>query len=273
MEVVLVKLGGSLITDKRRSEEARVEVIERLAAEIREASEHLECRLLLGHGSGSFGHVAAARTGIHAGIGRPSQLLGVTETQDRAASLNRIVIGALRERGVPVFSLAPSSFLLSAGGVPSELWTEALVAAIDVGLTPVVYGDVVIDRELGASIASTEAVLLALARDLGQRGLNVRRSVWLGETDGIYDARGVTIGEIDLEAMDEVLNQIGVAAGTDVTGGMRHRLETAARLAELGIESWIADGTEPGMLQRILQGGTGVGTRVRAESGGSPPAD
>lgn len=270
LEVVLVKLGGSLITDKRRPETARTDVIERLARELEELDPS-EVRLVLGHGSGSFGHVAAARHGIHEGVETPEKLLGVTETQDRAATLNRVVIGALRRSGVPAFSLAPSSFLVSAGGVPAELWIAPLLDALRLGMLPVVHGDVVMDRELGASISSTEAVFLALAERLQARDVIVRRSIWLGETDGIYDSRGVTIEKLPLDAVGEVLDRLEGASGTDVTGGMRHRLETAASLAELGVESWIANGLEPGVLGQILKGRWAKGTRVLAAAPKSLP--
>ena len=263
MEVVLVKLGGSLITDKRQRETARTEVIERLARDLAEIDRR-EVRLILGHGSGSFGHVAAARHGIHQGVETTEQLLGVTETQDRAATLHRLVMGALWKNGVAAFSLAPSSFLVSAGGAPADLWIESLLNALQIGLLPLVYGDVVMDRELGASIASTETVLLTLAERLKSRGVVVRRSIWLGETDGIYDDQGATIGELGAESISDVVEELEGAAGTDVTGGMRHRLETAASLAALGVESCIANGLEPGVLGRILEDGAFKGTRVRA---------
>jgi isopentenyl phosphate kinase len=269
MEVVLVKLGGSLITDKRRPETARIEVIERLARELVEIDRQ-EVRLILGHGSGSFGHVAAAKHGIQGGVGAPEQLLGVTETQDRAATLNRMVIGALRRNGVAAYGLAPSSFLVSAGGAPAELWMESLLAALGLGMLPVVYGDVVMDRELGASIASTEAVFLALVKRFQSRGVRVRRSVWFGETDGVYDSRGTTIAELTAESVGDVLQQLEGASGTDVTGGMRHRLETAASLAELGVESWIANGLEPGLLEEVLAGRAYKGTKVLAAADRPP---
>lgn len=270
MEVVLVKLGGSLITDKLRPETARIEVIERLARELEELGQD-KVRLVLGHGSGSFGHVAAARHGIHEGVATPEQLLGVTETQDRAATLNRLVVGALRRSGAPAFALAPSSFLVAAGGAPAELWIEPLLDALHLGMLPVVYGDVVMDRELGASISSTETVFLALAERLQARGVIVRRSIWLGETDGIYDSRGVTIEELRVDSVGEVLDRLEGASGTDVTGGMRHRLETAASLAELGVESWIANGLEPGLLGQMLKGRCDTGTKVLAAAPKLPP--
>ncbi|MFN2221590.1 MAG: hypothetical protein ACK2UH_03495, partial [Candidatus Promineifilaceae bacterium] len=68
-EVVFLKLGGSLLTDKTAVEALRVDVLRRLAAEIKEAFErHGDLKLVLGHGSGSFGHVAAARFDTRSGV-------------------------------------------------------------------------------------------------------------------------------------------------------------------------------------------------------------
>jgi isopentenyl phosphate kinase len=62
-ELVLLKLGGSVITDKTRPFTARLDVIERLAAEIKNALTDRgdDLRLIIGHGAGSFGHEAAAK--------------------------------------------------------------------------------------------------------------------------------------------------------------------------------------------------------------------
>ena len=55
---------------------------------------------------------------------------------------------------------------------------------------------------------------------------------------------------------------IGAPAGTDVTGGMRHRVETALALARLGIPSLLANGLVPGLLERALRGEPVAGTEV-----------
>ena len=97
MDLVLVKLGGSLITDKRGEAAVRADVVDRLAAEIAAARPRLEWEgtgILLGHGSGSFGHVAAARYGLGEGLVRAGERgdpAGVAVTQDQAARLHRIV--------------------------------------------------------------------------------------------------------------------------------------------------------------------------------------
>jgi len=274
-ELVLVKLGGSLLTDKRRPRRARPAVIERLAREIVEARRGGDPRLILGHGSGSFGHVAAAahdlgRLKAGTATQRASARRGVSAIQQSAAHLHRLVVGALAEAGAAPFSLAPSSFLLARGGRPKRLAMAPLVAALDLGLLPVVYGDVVMDEERGAAICSTEAVLLALVRRLRRRGLGVRRLLWLGETDGVYDRRGRTIPRLDRLSFPAVREMIGAPAGTDVTGGMLLRLETARALARLGIESWIVNGTVPGLLGDALRGRRVPGTRFAIDEESRP---
>lgn len=260
-EVVLIKLGGSLITDKARPETPRPEVIARLAREIAGAS----CRLIVGHGSGSFGHVAARRYGIAEGIHSPDQLPGLSLTQQRAAALHRLVVEALAEVRALPYSIAPSSCIVTAAGHPAAFADEPLLQALENGLLPVLYGDVVMDREQGAAICSTEQVFETVARCLLDRGWTIRRALWLGETDGLYDESGQTIPHLSGVSgisFEEAARAIGSPKGTDVTGGMRLRLETALTLAKLGIPSLLLNGLTPGLLSQALQGETVPGTEI-----------
>ncbi len=259
MDVVLLKLGGSLITEKSRAETPRPEVIARLAGEIARAARETSVRLIAGHGSGSFGHVAARDSGIAGGLRSPDQLSGVSRTQERAAALHRLVIQALEEAGALPFSLAPSSCMVAAAGRVAAFHDEPLLLALERGLLPVLYGDVVLDRERGVSICSTETVLDAVARRLLERGHVVRKALWLGETDGLYDAEGRTISRVSAA---DVLDAVGDPSGADVTGGMRHRIESALELARLGVPSVLINGLRAGELERALRGERIQGTEV-----------
>ena len=67
--LIYLKLGGSLITQKDKPETARLDVLERLTLEIARARKtRPELQLVLGHGSGSFGHVSAQRHGTRGGV-------------------------------------------------------------------------------------------------------------------------------------------------------------------------------------------------------------
>ena len=108
-QLVFVKLGGSVITVKTEPETARLQVIERLAGEIATAlTSHPDLRLVLGHGSGSFGHPAAQRHGTHLGVHSLAGWQGFAEVAATAARLNRLVAGALLAAGVPAWSIQPS---------------------------------------------------------------------------------------------------------------------------------------------------------------------
>jgi isopentenyl phosphate kinase len=261
-DLILLKLGGSLITEKARPETPRREVIARLAGEIARASRESPCRLILGHGSGSFGHVAARESGIAQGLRSPEQLPGISRTQGRAAALHHILIEALLKAGALPYSIAPSSCLISDGGRPVELAADPLLLALDHGLLPVLYGDVVMDRAWGVSICSTEKVFEIGARTLLDHGHTIRRALWLGETDGLYDAGGRTVPRISAGDFERAAGAIGAPAGTDVTGGMLHRVETALALARLGIPSLLANGLTPGLLERAVRGEEVPGTEV-----------
>jgi isopentenyl phosphate kinase len=261
-ELLLIKLGGSLITDKRRAGTARPGVIARLAAELAAGLPAARSRglaVVVGHGSGSYGHVAAAEHRVAAGLtGDPTQLAGVAETQAKAAELHWRVTAALRQSGLPAWSFAPSSALVAEAGRPVGFAAEPLARALEAGLLPVTYGDVVADRARGVAIASTETVFEALVGALPGHGWRAGEALWLGETAGVLDEGGGLLAEIAASGHPAA----GAAEGTDVTGGMAHRVEAALRLADAGVRSVIADGRVRGLLERWLRGETVAGTRA-----------
>ena len=109
--LTFLKLGGSLITDKNTPRTPRPEVLARLMDEIaaaRQAQPGLS--LVLGHGSGSFGHVEARKYGTRQGVSTPEQWRGLAEVQSVAGELNRLVVDAARAAGLPVLGLPPSAW-------------------------------------------------------------------------------------------------------------------------------------------------------------------
>lgn len=261
-DVVIVKLGGSLITDKGRLASLRADVLRRLCGEISEALGLMPEALLVAHGSGSFGHAAAEVHGLSAGA--RATTAGIAETQAQARRLHELVLAALREAGVECFSFVPGSAMVMDEAVEVSLHAEPLRLALELGLVPVSFGDVVLDRSRGASICSTEVLLSAVVASLSQQPFRVRRILWLGDTDGVYDEAGETIPEISRESSAAVLARVGEAAGTDVTGGMRLRIETGLRLAVEGVTSHLVNGLETGLLRRALLNQETSGTRIAA---------
>ena len=268
MSVTLVKLGGSLITDKTKPRMVMDERLRRLAAEI--AAGWTGGGLVIGHGSGSFGHPEARAAGLVGGAGgrrlaSAADRMGIARTQAAAQELHRQVVACLIAAGVPAYSQLPSGFLTARDGEPEGPPPEPLAAALRQGLAPVTMGDVVVDRARGASIASTETVFEFLAGALPALGFEVRRALWLGVTPGILDGSGRPIPRIDDSNIEAAAAAAGGSAAVDVTGGMEHRLTAVWRLARRGVESLILDGREPGLLGTALRqprSAAGAGTLV-----------
>ena len=260
-DLVVVKLGGSLITDKRTDSALRPEVLARLCREIAAGREQLEESLIVTHGSGSFGHVAARRHEYSEGAALSSKG-GVSDIQVAAHRLHGLVTEALIAAGVECYSIVPGSSLVSRFPAPLELFEKPLRLALDLGLVPVTCGDIVLDPRLRGTIVSTEALLSELVRQLDPSWFRVRLILWLGETEGVLDAEGNTVPRVDADNIEAVLAEVGGAAGTDVTGGMRLRVQTAWELAGRGIESRVLNGLRPGCLEAALARRDAGGTVV-----------
>ena len=111
---IILKIGGSAITDKTGELAAKTEIINRLAEEIKRAD--LD-NLIIVHGGGSFGHPTAAKYGIKDGYKEdPAQKLGFAETHHIMTVLNGLVMDALIWHEIPAISIAPSSCIMTENG-------------------------------------------------------------------------------------------------------------------------------------------------------------
>jgi isopentenyl phosphate kinase len=268
-ELVFVKLGGSVITDKARVETPRQDVIDRLAAEIAAAGAACpNLQLVVGHGSGSFGHVAARRCGTHQGVYDAAGWHGFAQVAAAAARLNRLVWDALLAAGVPAWSLQPSASARCRHGELEWLDATPLQEALGHGLVPLVYGDVALDEAQGATIISTEQILAYLARRLRPARLILATVVHgVFEADPLQDPAARPVPRISAENWSIVRTALGGSHATDVTGGMLAKVEEMVALArELpGLTVHVLSGERPGALQDTLCGlvGQGGGTLIR----------
>ena len=256
---LFLKLGGSLLTHKHTPRAPRPETLARLMDELAEAlAARPALRVLLGHGSGSFGHVEARKYGTRQGVRSAEQWRGFAEVQAAAAALNRLVIDAARAAGLPVLNLPPSASAICRGGVLQSLALDPLRAALDSGLLPVVYGDVAIDEEIGGTIVSTEDVFCFAAPVL-----RPDRILLAGLDAGVL-TRWPDGDVIDRLAPGAALDAIGGSHAVDVTGGMaakvREMQALAARLPATEIR--IFSGDTPGLLRDTLLGAASPGTAV-----------
>lgn len=257
-----LKLGGSLITDKQRPRTVLPEVLGRLAGEIAAAlAADPDLRLVLGHGSGSFGHVPAKKHGTRVGVSTPEQWRGFVEVWNEAAALNHHVMDALHAAGLAAIAFPPSAGLVGRDGKVAAWDLGPLEAALEAGLLPVVYGDVAFDQVRGGTIFSTEDLFNHLARQL-----RPQRLLLAGIEPGVWsDYPGCTrlIEHITPKTLEEGELALGGSAAPDVTGGMYSKVTEMLRLVQdvSGLEAFIFSGSQEGNVRRALEG-LRTGTRL-----------
>lgn len=253
--LVLLKLGGSLITDKTSPRSLRRNTLSRLADEIAAAQQlSPSVQLIIGHGAGSFAHVPAKKHGTRRGVHTPEEWLGFAEVWWEAATLNRLVMEAFHEAGLPAISLAPSAGVTARDGEVVRWDLGPLNAALGASLLPVIFGDVIFDLQRGGTILSTEDLFAHLVSQI-----HPKRMLLAGIEPGVWQDfpnRSQIISKITPGNYQDIMPVLSGSAATDVTGGMESKVDQGISLINKfpELEILIFSGDEPGNLQNVLQG-------------------
>lgn len=254
---VVVKLGGSAITDKTKTCTARLEVIHNAIKEIASYSG----KLVLLHGGGSFAHPFVSKAALRNGFNQKSQLTSVSEIELNLDQLTRIIGVGLLLRHRPFVPLAPMSFMTLRRGHVGRWFLSPITAALRLDLIPLIHGDLAFDEMLGCGIVSADRMASLLGEKIG-----VPRVIFGCDVDGLYDGNPKTsskaelIVEVNRRNYAQVLKGLRPSIG-DVTGGMRGKATEALRLAKHGCECYIFNLTEPSNLRNLLRGSSSIGTR------------
>ncbi len=257
----ILKIGGSVLTDRAVERPAvRTRLLGSIAREVAAAWQAGGFRLVVVHGAGSFGHPIVKRTGIDRGIRCAEDRLAFGETQRLQTVLNGIVVGSLVRAGLPAFPFqASASAVLEAGRIRSFALAPVL-ELLQWGMVPVLNGVPAADTAQGCSILSGDVLAgylaSALEAEVVLHGTNVRG---VFTADPARDPKACFLPEIDLRDPAGLPHGVGGSAATDVTGGMRNKLEEIARA---GVLCQVYDATVEGNTRRALLGEV-VGTLVR----------
>lgn len=255
--MLLVKLGGSVVTNKEKLKVARPFAITRLAKEIAAAREDV----ILVHGAGSFGHIRAEKYALQKGYSKESQLQGVSEVQEDVRSLNLHIMQALREAGSRPVSIPPGVIVRYKRGVLSSMQTEPFREYLALRMMPVTFGDVVLDSDWRFAICSGDDLMLELSK-----AFKPSRCLFVADVDGIFtgDPKGRGKHRLLSEVSSRDVGKVNFAVrkGVDVTGGIEGKLRKMLKAAEFARECWILNGLAPGRLRNALLGKQFIGTKV-----------
>ncbi len=261
-KLILVKLGGSVITDINKPKTPKLHEIRRLINEIKVAGKHK--KIIIGHGGGSFPHVPAQKYKVSFGFINSKSAIGTSVTQRSASELHHIIINEMIKAGLSALSFPPSS-----GAVANKKriisWnTKAIVKALSLNFVPVVYGDITLDNKQGVCVVSTEEVFRYLATKLKPTKIIIGTDV-----DGVFSADPQTVKDA------KIITKIGtsdirkVAFSSinrkyNVTGSMQSKVKLLCEISKKNsVTCQIVNARIPGRIHDAILGKPVISTIIK----------
>ncbi|MHA1302447.1 MAG: isopentenyl phosphate kinase [Candidatus Heimdallarchaeaceae archaeon] len=247
--VDVIKIGGSVITDKGKYATLKMNVLQRICKEISNWNKHA----IIIHGAGSFGHIVAEKYDIVSGFKNDSQIEGLIQIRFDMMQLNTKVVDVLRKKGMKAMVFQTSSIVYSNKNEFMS-FLKPMKKALELGITPVLSGDINFDEEQGFSIYSGDKLIKLLTEEL-----KIRRVIFCTDVDGLW----VKDGEGKTQLLKKIckadfsdLNLVNLTKDekVDVTGTMEGKIEAIRLMLSRVKQVVIVNGLVPGRLQRALNG-------------------
>jgi len=245
MNLIILKIGGSVITEKGAVSRAREAEIGRISHEIAAFRKDSDSQIILVHGAGSFGHPQAMKYRLSEGFDAE----GLYLTHASVKVLNSKVVELLNNSGVHALPVHPLSSCLLENGKIIDFQLGQIKVMLERGIIPVLHGDVVMDKIKGASVLSGDRIIPYLAKALKASQIGAGSDV-----DGVLDEKDAIIRKITPYSFLDIRNNIKGSRSTDVTGGMLGKVSELLELANIGISSRIFNASKKGMVSRFLFG-------------------
>ncbi|MCL4325457.1 MAG: isopentenyl phosphate kinase [Candidatus Thermoplasmatota archaeon] len=240
----IVKLGGSVITDKSRYKKLNRNVIDRLILEIANAKKEI----ILVHGGGSFGHTLAKEGNIGHGTVDNTDLTRsiVSRISYDMVELNLFIGNMMVKHGLNPFAIAPHSFIVQKEGSVKAINIAMIKKVLDKGLIPVIYGDVVIDTKWGYSIISGDDIIYRLSEKI-----KPEKVIFVSDVDGVLDKNKKVISML---SSINTKNIASMKKKIDVTGSIFKKIEVMKKISGNGINVMFINGKVRNRLYCALTG-------------------
>lgn len=254
--MILIKLGGSVITNKLKYMTFNKHHVSRLCDEIKRSGKDV----MIVHGAGSFGHVMAKEHRLQDGYIDDSQIPGIVKVSFDMRDLNSRMMDEIVNAGIDAVSIPTGScFQMEDGEIIGD--TEIIRKYVELGIMPVMFGDVVLDRKKRFGICSGDKIIEFLTTLF-----NPERVIFVSDVDGLFTENPKINKNAELiETVDrEVLERISTVSTevVDVTGGVREKMESMLRMCTPERDCILLNGKVKDRLYSALTGNDFIGTRA-----------
>jgi len=256
---IVLKLGGSLLTDKSTPYKLREEVIKAVAVEIKECIDlGLIKNLVIVHGVGSFGHPPVLKYNLHKGFRNKDQLIFMTKTQQIVNEFRKTIATTFLEEGIPVNLMHASSMVMGNKMVITDYTFDPLKGFLSLGMVPLIGGDMMYDSSMGFSVCGGDQLAVVLSRVVDAKQL-----IFATDVPGVFDKdpklgeHAQLLREININEIEQLVSKLNETANNDASGKMRGKLLSLISIKDQiqeGLEVVILSMNKKGVLKNYLKG-------------------
>ncbi len=235
-ELIIIKLGGSIVTLKHLSRPAiRSAHVGRIAAVLKRHYRPKKHALILIHGAGSFGHIHAHKYDLALGTkNHKEKLYRATENQSLDATLNAGLTALFIAAGLPVVGMPSRTLALNTRGKLSSLNAHPIEVALNSNAIPLLHGDMIFDTTWGLSVCSGDVLVAELARIF-----STKKVFFASDVDGIFSQdphkhkHAVLIEKTTLQEISNGSLKLEQSHNIDITGGLSKKFSFFKKIASL----------------------------------------
>jgi isopentenyl phosphate kinase len=250
--MILIKLGGSIITNKKKPLSPRKKTIESIAKNLKKINEPM----IIVHGGGSYGHYWSVKYDMHTKP-RKYNVKGVSIVKNSMIELNKIILDLFLKNRLNPYCLPPTDFMT--GNKPISKKVKEIEKIARSGLIPITFGDALWYGQNKTYILSGDKIMTYLSKIL-----RPRLTIFALNEDGLYSDLKTKKLIYELKGEKPTISENTM----DVTGGMTRKVEEASKIAKMGINVFFVNGTKPERIVKAVKNNKFEGTLFRGKRNG-----
>jgi len=247
--MILIKLGGSIITNKQKPLSARKKTIEKISKSLKKINESI----IIVHGGGSYGHYWSVKYDMHTKEKKYNPR-GVSIVKNSMIELNKIILDIFLKNKINPYCLPPTDFMF--GNKPISKKIREIEKISKAGLIPVTYGDALWYGQKKTYILSGDKIMTHIAKIL-----KPRLCIFALNEDGLYSDLKSKKLIYELQGERPLISKNKM----DVTGGMSRKVEEATKIVKMGMSVFFVNGNKPERIVKAIKNKEFEGTLFRGK--------
>ena len=227
--MILIKLGGSIITNKEKPLSPRKKSIDKIVRALKKIDESI----IVVHGGGSYGHYWSVKYNMHT---KPANynIHGVSVVKNSMVELNKIILDSFLKNKLNPYCLPPTDFIF--GNKPIIKKVKEIEKIAKTNLIPITFGDALWFGKKKSYILSGDRIMSVLANIL-----KPRLCVFVLNVDGLYSDPKTKKLIHELKGEKPLI----IKSSKDVTGGMKRKVDEATKISKNGMNVFFVNGNKP----------------------------